>query len=193
MVGPGAVCATLAASLLGSGLRVVLVGREGPRLRSLRREGLSYAGVSGRARILRDLEFAGSEAPRGNCEALFLCVKSRDIPAALRSAAPLAGPKTAVVSLLNGIDHAAPILRAFGRRRTVLGSCYFAAMRPTPDSVRLTGRGPVALSRSEANPAALAAPGPRPGRAQEAARPRSEESPAPSAPSTPGNRPRGDR
>ncbi|MEK9146121.1 MAG: 2-dehydropantoate 2-reductase, partial [Elusimicrobiota bacterium] len=143
VVGPGAVGATLAASLLESGRRVVLLGREGWDPRRPRHAGLRVTDRAGRTRTLRGLEAAGRTLPRGACEALFLCVKSRDLPSALRRAGRLAGPKTAVISLLNGIDHAAPILRTFGKKRTVMGSCYLAAMRSSPRSVRLTGQGPV--------------------------------------------------
>lgn len=157
VVGPGALGGVLAASLLRTGRRVVLIRRNGRGLRRLAREGLSFTSLAGRARLLRGLEFAGGAAPGGTCEALFLCVKSKDLACALRGAAPLAGPETAVVSLLNGVDHARPILRAFGPDRTVLGSCYFAALRTSARSVRHTGEGPVLLARSKGNSRALSA------------------------------------
>ncbi|MFA5138409.1 MAG: 2-dehydropantoate 2-reductase [Elusimicrobiota bacterium] len=95
--------------------------------------------------------------PRTRCAAVFLTVKSGALGSALRSAKRLAGPRTAVVSLLNGLSHAERVRRALGPERTVIGSCHVSARRFASGRVRHTGGRVIALAEHPGNAAALSA------------------------------------
>ncbi|TBR24761.1 2-dehydropantoate 2-reductase [bacterium] len=152
VVGPGAVGGVLAASLSKAGFEVRLAARQGGEAHRLARAGLSFEGPDGRRRAVRGLKALGaSPRPAGDCAAVFLCVKARDLAAALPAARAAAGPDTPVVSLLNGVGHERAVRRAAGTRRAVIGSCYFAAMRSGPRAVRHAGGRLVWLAETEAN------------------------------------------
>lgn len=155
VVGPGAVGGVLAASLSKAGYEVRLAARQGGTAGRLAREGLAFEGPDGRRRVVRGLRPLGAAPhPEGPCAAVFLCVKSRDLAAALPAARQAAGPDTPVVSLLNGVGHEGAVRRAVGARRAVIGSCYFAAMRTGPRAVRHAGGGLLWLAEGRANAAA---------------------------------------
>ncbi|MCX5788382.1 MAG: 2-dehydropantoate 2-reductase [Elusimicrobia bacterium] len=73
--------------------------------------------------------------PSGRPAAVFICVKSDDTASALKTARRLAGPRTPVVSLQNGLAHVGPTRRALGPR-AVFGACLAAVRREGPAEVR---------------------------------------------------------
>ncbi len=146
VVGPGAIGGVLAARLKRAGAAVVLAGRS-KTMTAIRRKGLALTGPHGRTSRIRGWE---KKAPRGGVDAVFICVKSSGLRWALRAARRLAGPDTAVVSLLNGVTHIPALRKAFGRR-AVIGVCYFAAMRTGPAAVRHMGGGRIDLARTDRN------------------------------------------
>ncbi|MBI3551878.1 MAG: 2-dehydropantoate 2-reductase [Elusimicrobia bacterium] len=157
VVGPGAVGGVLAARWAAAGKAVMLLGRTAAEETRLTRQGLSYAGADGRRRAvprrLRSARRLGAAA----CEAAFFCVKSYDTAAAARAARRWIGPDTAVVALQNGVGHERVLRRAFGARRVVVGSCYFAADRPEPYHVTHTWGNDVLLAANQRNRESLAA------------------------------------
>ena len=84
-------------------------------------------------------------------------MKSAALGPALASAKKLAGARTPVVSLLNGLSHAAAVRRALGPSRTVIGSCHVSARRFPSGRVRHTGGNVIALAEHAGNAAALSA------------------------------------
>lgn len=157
VVGPGAVGGLLAATLWKAGHRVLAVGRDESWRRGIARNGLRVSAPRfGLAGAIRSPRLTPAVRPRGpRCRAVFVCVKARDLGPALAAARPLAGPGTAVVSLLNGVSHAPRFLRAFGPARTALGVCYYAAERAERWHVRHRGGSGIALARGPGNDAAL--------------------------------------
>lgn len=155
VVGPGAVGGVLAASLAEAGYVVRLAARRDRAAEGLARTGLSFEGPDGRRRLVRGLKAVSARPrPDGPCGAVFLCVKARDLAAALPAARAAAGPYTPVVSLLNGVGHERAVRRAAGSPRAVIGSCYFAAMRSGPRTVRHAGGRLIWLAQTRANRAA---------------------------------------
>jgi len=138
--GPGAIGGLIAARLKDAGHEVSLVGRRSKRIVSL---------AVGRRRV------KGWTPLSENLDAIFLCVKAPAIHDAIKSIRPFIGPDTAVISLLNGVTHLGPIRRAFGRRRTVFGSCYIASMRTSNGTIKHSGGEHILLARSSVNRAAL--------------------------------------
>ncbi len=145
----------LAASLRRAGFAVRLAARRPAEAARLARTGLAVTGPDGRTSRIRGLA-PFSRRPAPGCTAVFVCVKSRDLGGALE-AVRRAGPDAPVVGLLNGVGHAVRLRRAVGPRRTVLGSCYFAAMRSGPGAVRHAGGRLITLAEAPGNRAALRA------------------------------------
>jgi 2-dehydropantoate 2-reductase len=100
IVGAGAIGGTLAAALSASGHRPELVAR-GARAAALRADGLRYADAGG-AETVHRLP-VGTASEFGAQDIVFLAVKADALPVALPEAAPLIGPETLVVPLVNGI------------------------------------------------------------------------------------------
>ncbi len=151
VAGPGAIGGLLAVRLKQAGMAVTLAGRP-KTMAAIRRRGLSMTGLRGRTIRIRGW---AKEAPKDGVGAIFICVKSSGLAWAVRAARRLAGPDTAVVSLLNGVTHAPALRRAF-RRRAVIGVSYIAAMRTGPAAVRHTGGDRIDLARNSNNTRACA-------------------------------------
>lgn len=113
-----------------------------------------YIGHDSKAkRIKKGLRSA--RARPGRCRAAYFTTKSGDTQAAIRAARPFIGPDAAVIGLQNGLGHESLLRRAFGTRRTVIGTAYFAADRPSPGRFVHNGGEDVILAARGANAAAL--------------------------------------
>ncbi len=158
IVGPGAVGSVLAARFAAAGIEVRLLGRTPSADARLARCGILLRGPAGRStRIRSGLRPARGPGPRPPLSAAFFCVKSADASAAIASASPLLGPRTPVVALQNGLAHAPLFRRAFGPERTVIGSCYIAADRPSPGRAAHNGGRRILLGANPRNAASAQA------------------------------------
>ena len=103
VVGAGAVGSVVAWRLARAGAPVLLVGR-GPHLAAIGRAGLRYSDAGTDERLPIAVAEAGPGL-RGQaaCDTVFLAVKAQDVRSAVEAAAPLLGPQTTVVPLLNGL------------------------------------------------------------------------------------------
>lgn len=103
VVGAGAVGSVVAWRLARAGAPVLLVGR-GPHLAAIGRAGLRYSDAGTDERLPIAVAEAGPGL-RGQaaCDTVFLAVKAQDVRSAVEAAAPLLGPQTNVVPLLNGL------------------------------------------------------------------------------------------
>lgn len=154
IVGPGAVGLALAARWRLAGEEVAVLGRSPASERRLAR-GLRFETADGA--VSRTGSLLPARQLRGPAGAVFLCVKSGDVLKAAKAVRPWLAPDTPVVALQNGIGQEARLRRLFGPARAVRGTCYFAADRLSPSSVRLNGGGVVSIARTRANAAALQA------------------------------------
>jgi 2-dehydropantoate 2-reductase len=155
IVGPGAVGGALACRWVEAGQEVLLLGRDPAAERRLLRRGITFTGTSGRTRLIS----SGLASVRGRdaVDLAVFCVKSYQLPAAVKAARPYVGPFTAVVSLENGMGHEKILRRAFGPKRVVVGICYVAADRPAPNSVAHNGGKDIHLARNADNSGRAAA------------------------------------
>lgn len=149
--GPGAIGGLIASRLLDAGHDVTLIARDSAGAARIRRRGLAV----GRRRIKGWASVTEKLPARTTVDAIFLCVKSPAIRRAIECVRPGVGPETAVISLLNGVTHLAPVRRAFGPRRAVFGSCYIAAMRNAAGAIQHSGGEHILLARGAKNSAAL--------------------------------------
>jgi 2-dehydropantoate 2-reductase len=103
VVGAGAVGSVVTWRLARAGAPVLLVGR-GPHLAAIGRAGLRYSDAGTDERLPIAVAEAGPGL-RGQaaCDTVFLAVKAQDVRSAVEAAAPLLGPQTTVVPLLNGL------------------------------------------------------------------------------------------
>jgi 2-dehydropantoate 2-reductase len=75
-----------------------------------------------------------SEARGGRWDVIFVTCKAYDLPAAIDTLRPVMSPSTAILPLLNGLDHIEILNREFGRER-VLGGLAKIAATLRPDGV----------------------------------------------------------
>ncbi|MBI4676915.1 MAG: 2-dehydropantoate 2-reductase [Elusimicrobia bacterium] len=156
IVGPGSIGRLLAGLWARSGLRVRLLARTAKQEDALTRHGLRYTGPAGERRIIRGLA-AARRGPRPSpSAAAFFCVKAADLSAAIRAARPWLGPDAPAVALQNGIGHARAFRRAFGRGRSVIGSCYAAAHARGDGAVEHAGGRDIHLASDADNAGAAA-------------------------------------
>jgi 2-dehydropantoate 2-reductase len=100
VMGAGAM-GSLVGGLLSAQHDVTLVGRKGP-MEAIRARGLRITGAS---QLVARPQVALSAAEAATPELLLLTVKAYDTARALRDARPLLGPRTAVLSLQNGLGN----------------------------------------------------------------------------------------
>ncbi len=149
VVGPGAVGSVLAASFIRAGRSVVLLGRAGKRPLP---DGLVVTDPRGRRhRLRRGLKRTAAPRRLKDCQAVFFCVKSGDIRGAASPLKRILPPDAAVVGLQNGMGHERLLRRAFGPRRTVIGSVYFAASRGGPGTAAHNGGRLIRLAAGRSN------------------------------------------
>lgn len=140
IVSPGGVGGYFGGLLAVAGEEVVAVAR-GAHLAALRAGGLRIEGARGN-HVAR-LEASDDAAALGTADVVLFAVKLFQAEAAARTAAPLFGPSTLAISLLNGIDgpeRLASGLRAAGLADVPVmgGSAYVSAVIAEPGLVRYT-------------------------------------------------------
>ena len=133
IVGPGAVGSVARGEIRGRGNRGPASGANPFRGRPTGPLRHSLRGPAGRStRIRSGLRPAREAGPRPPPLRGFFASNPPTPPRRSPRRAPL-GPRTPVVALQNGLAHAPLFRRAFGPERTVIGSCYIAADRPSRD------------------------------------------------------------
>ncbi|MBD1601337.1 ketopantoate reductase family protein [Pseudomonas typographi] len=100
VAGAGAIGCTLAARLAASGQPVSLLAR-GAALAAINEHGLRLADLDGEHQVM--VRASDSPAALGEQDVLFLCTKAPALAALLPTLAPLMGPNTVVVPLVNGV------------------------------------------------------------------------------------------
>jgi 2-dehydropantoate 2-reductase len=138
VMGAGALGSVFGGLLARDGHEVCLVGRE-EHMRAIAEHGLHISGLFG------DLDVGGIRAvtdpracPSGPLEAILITVKSYDTTLAAEAVKELAGPKTLVVSLQNGLGNYEAIEAVFGPERSLAGRVIFGAQVPEAGAVEVT-------------------------------------------------------
>jgi 2-dehydropantoate 2-reductase len=138
-------------SLVGGHLarrfNVHLVGRD-PHMATVARQGLQVVGA-------RSFTVAceASTAPRPHWvpDLVIIAVKAYDRQAAIEALAPLLGPRTAVVTLQNGLGNWEAYGDAFAGKTVLAASIVYGAALEAPGRVRATGKPAVTIGGSPAD------------------------------------------
>jgi 2-dehydropantoate 2-reductase len=119
----------------------------GANLDALRRDGLSVESVAG--------DFAVAPVPAthdtreiGQVDAVLLCVKTWQLPAATAALPSLVGPDTVVLTMQNGVEAPDEVASVVGRGAVLPGVAYIFAELVGPGRVRHFG-GPASLAFGE--------------------------------------------
>ncbi|HET7743310.1 MAG TPA: 2-dehydropantoate 2-reductase [Gaiellaceae bacterium] len=145
VVGAGAVGGFFGARLAQAGADVAVLAR-GSHLDAIREHGLRVRGPEGD--IVVHVDATSDPREVGSCDAVLFCVKAYDAEAAASDLAPLMGPETAIVPLLNGIDHLDMLASAVGREHVLGGMAAVFSERVAPGVVVFSG-GPDTITFGE--------------------------------------------
>ena len=135
IVAPGGVGGYFGGLLAKAGEDVVALAR-GAHLAAIRSDGLRIEGARGNhvARI----EARDSAGALGTADVVLFAVKLFQAEAAARAAAPLFGPQTLAISLLNGIDGPERLAAGLPGVPVLGGAAYVSAVIAEPGLVRYT-------------------------------------------------------
>lgn len=136
IVAPGAVGGYFGALLAKSGETVAALAR-GAHLKAIQQDGLKVEGPRGS--FSARLDASDDAAKLGIADIVLFAVKLYGAADAARAAAPLFGPGTLGISLLNGIDGHEIMGRELPGRTVVGGAAYVSAVITAPGHLRYTG------------------------------------------------------
>ncbi len=138
VMGSGGVGGFYGGHLAYAGYDVSFIAR-GSHLVAMREHGLTIESAPHEPIHVPRVTVTDNPATIGVADFVLIAVKLWDTDAAIRAVAPLVGPKTAVVSVQNGVIKDDILRRAFGEA-TVIGSVvYVAAQIARPGVIRQTG------------------------------------------------------
>lgn len=122
----------------GSGEHQVVFLARGEHLRAIRRNGLKVTAVD-EDFIARPSLATDDSEECGTADAVVFAVKGYDLRSAALFAAPVVGPETAVLPLLNGVNSPEVLSGALPSCRMLNGGVYISARIDGPGAVRQTG------------------------------------------------------
>lgn len=140
VVGAGGVGGYFGARLLAGGQDVAFVAR-GETLRALATDGLRLTGASGDLH-LAPVRAVGDPREVGTVDVVLVAVKSWQLSGVAATLAPLVGPATVVVPLLNGVEAPAELAAALGAGPVAAGLCGIVAYLVAPGQVHHEGVAP---------------------------------------------------
>jgi 2-dehydropantoate 2-reductase len=144
ILGAGAMGSIFASYLVGSGDEVILIDIAKPVIDSISSRGLIVRNKAGNEKSFR---IDATTEPRnvGLVDLLIVFVKCYHTEAAVRSALPLLGDNSIVLSLQNGWGNASRICNLVGPEKVLIGVSYHSATTLGPGHVLHGGQGPTYL------------------------------------------------
>lgn len=139
--GAGAMGGLFGATLAEAGVDVTLVDVRREAVDAINDSGLALEDTAGSARRVR-VRAAADPAEVGTVDLVMVFVKAHHTEQAVRGAAPLMGPRTAVLSLQNGWGNAQRIAGVVGVDRVLAGVTYHSATLLAPGRIQHAGHGP---------------------------------------------------
>lgn len=124
--GTGAMGGALGAALFEGGHDVTLVDVARPAVEKINAHGLSITSKNGETRMVR-VPATLSPLDVGVADVVLVFVKCYHTEAAIKSAAPMLGAETVVLSLQNGWGNAPRIAGIVGQERVLVGVTYHSA------------------------------------------------------------------
>jgi 2-dehydropantoate 2-reductase len=137
IVGAGGVGGYFGARLAAIGEEVHFIAR-GAHLEAIQNNGLQVYSANGDI-LVKPARATNNPASVGPVDLVVVAVKLWSTEQALRDAAPLVGPNTAVVSFQNGVVAVDTIAKIYGNERTLGGVAQIAAVIEKPGVIRHTG------------------------------------------------------
>jgi 2-dehydropantoate 2-reductase len=141
VLGAGAMGSVVGGHLAAAGADVTLVDVSPETVDALRRDGLRLEDKAGTARTI-ETRATADPSEVGPVDLLIVFVKCYHTEAAIRGAAAMIGPDTAVLSLQNGWGNAPRIAEIVGKERVLAGVTYHSATVLAPGRVLHAGKGP---------------------------------------------------
>jgi len=136
-MGSGGVGGYFGARLAQAGCDVGFIAR-GAHLAALRERGLAVESKLGNISLPK-VRATDDPATLGSVDVVLISVKLWDTEAAVRAISPIVGPKTAVLSLQNGVQKEDVLRRILGNEPVMGGLCYIAATIARPGVISHTG------------------------------------------------------
>lgn len=136
VLGAGAIGGYYGGRLVEGGVDVTFLVRE-RRRRQLQERGLVVR--SGLGDIETPVKAVLAEDVREPFDLVLLSAKAYDLDSAVAAITPAMGPQSAVLPLLNGINHMAALSGRFGAARVLGGACGIGAVLDPSGEVRHTG------------------------------------------------------
>ena len=137
VMGSGGVGGYFGARLAQAGCEVGFIAR-GAHLAALRERGLVVESKLGNISLPK-VRVTDDPTTLGSVDAILLGVKLWDTETAARAISPIVGPKTAVLSLQNGVQKDDVLRRILGNEPVMGGLCYIAATLARPGVISHTG------------------------------------------------------
>lgn len=141
--GVGGVGGCFGAWLARAGHEVHLIAR-GAHLEAIRSAGLHVESPEGSFTV-HPAGATADPATVGPADLVLVAVKSWQLPAAIAGMAPLLGPATTVLPLLNGVEAADMLAASVGRERVLGGLCRIIAYIAAPGIIRHVGVHPTII------------------------------------------------
>jgi 2-dehydropantoate 2-reductase len=146
--GAGAVGGYFGGRLAEAGEDVVFLAR-GEHLRAIGDHGLRVTSIAGDFTI-NPAHATDRPADIGPVDAVLVCVKAWQVPAAALAMRPLVGPHTFVVPLQNGVEAPEQLAAVLGAEHVLGGLCRIIAQVAEPGHIRHSGAEPyIALGELE--------------------------------------------
>ncbi len=133
VMGSGGVGGCLGGLLARLGADVTLIAR-GDHLLAMRQDGLRIIQQTDSFTV--PVNATGDPSQVGPVDLVLFAVKTYQIPEAIQDMRPLAGVKTQIVTLQNGVDSAEALVREFGPDRVLPGASYTIAFIESPGVIR---------------------------------------------------------
>jgi 2-dehydropantoate 2-reductase len=140
ILGAGAMGSAIGALLHKAGHQVTLIDVSPPAIQAIQSHGLIIRNKAGEQETLH-IRITDQPASAGVADLLLVFVKCYHTEVAVKSALPIVGPNTTVLSLQNGWGNGPRIAGIVGREHVVLGVCYHSATVLSPGHVLHAGQG----------------------------------------------------
>ena len=140
ILGAGAMGSAIGALLHKAGHQVTLIDVSRPAIDAVQSRGLIIQNKAGEQETVR-IAITDQPSSLGVVDLLLVFVKCYHTEAAVKSALPIIGPNTIVLSLQNGWGNGPRIAGIVGKERVILGVCYHSATVLAPGHVLHGGQG----------------------------------------------------
>lgn len=147
VMGSGAVGGYFGAKLAAAGHEVAFIAR-GKHLAALQARGLKVISSNGDLNI-RQAQFSAGAQEVGKVELILFCVKSYDTETAAEAIKPMVSDKTTILSLQNGIDNPAKLVRKYGADRILPAVVYVGAQVSAPGVITHSNGGSIIFGQMD--------------------------------------------